>query len=128
MDEHHLDTLTLTYMTVFLFLFGGILVTVPRRRNLLDAALTALVFMLALSYLRGLLSLYQPLVFDTPFARNLVRLIAMVTVTISVISLWHELRGWSSRTPEPDQGMSAVHRRLIEHDRRLAQLEQDERK
>ncbi len=128
MAERTLDVVTLTYMTVFLFVFGGILVTVPRRRNLLDAALTALVFMLALSYLRSLLSLYQPLVFDTSLTRNLIRLIAMVTVTISVVSLWQELRGHADRTPESDRGMGEIHRRLIEHERRLRHLEENGRR
>lgn len=123
MDEYALDVLTLTYMTVFLFVFAGILVKVPRRRNLLDTALTALVFMLAVSYLRSLLSLYDPLVFDTPFARNLIRLIAMVTITISVVSLWHELRGLADQGLESDRGEGAIQRRLLEHERRLARLE-----
>lgn len=91
MDEQKVDVLTLTYMMVFLFVFGGILATVPRRRNLLDAALTALVFMLALSYLRSLLGIYIPSTFDTSWARNAVRGIAMVSVTTCVVALWMEL-------------------------------------
>lgn len=91
MDEQDIDVLTLAYMMVFLFVFGGIPATVPRRRNLLDAALTALVFMLALNYLRSLLGIYIPSIFDTSWARYAVRSIAMVSVTSCVVALWMEL-------------------------------------
>lgn len=122
MPERALDAITLSYMTIFLVGFGSILLTVPRRRNLLDATLTAIVFMLAISYLRSLLGLYHPAIFDTPFARNVVRVIAMITITICVTSLWRELRRGAGI--ESDHGLGALQRQVLEHDRRLAQLEQ----
>lgn len=92
MDERVLDVVTLTYMTVFLFTFGGILLKAPKRTNLLDTALTALIFVLGMSYLRSLLGLYAPIIFDTTLMRTAIRIVAMVTLTVSVFSLWRELR------------------------------------
>lgn len=93
MDERLLDVVTLSYMSVFLFIFGCVLIAVPRRRTFLDATLTGLVMVLAVSYLRSLLELFRPDVFDTVVLRNAVRVIAMVTVTICVVGLIRELYG-----------------------------------